>query len=120
VTDTISNYGYRTPRFRADFRLLMQIDDRHPALLDAQCTDLSEEGLAADTKASLEIGVQVTLILALPGTSTPMRVSAKVIHRQSKGYGFAFVFSSADQRRHMSEYLESRRTSVVRSPELSG
>ena len=115
MTERIYNYGYRAPRFRADFRFLLQIDGRLPALLDAHCTDLSEVGLAAEIKVALEIGAKVTLILALPGTSTPMRVTANVIHRQSKGYGFAFDFSSPNQQRQMSEYLESRRTNMVRS-----
>jgi hypothetical protein len=117
VTDNIYNYGYRVPRFHADFPLFLEIDDRHPALVNARCTDLSEAGLAAKIKGSLEIGAQVTLILTLPGTSTSMRITANVIHRQGNGYGFAFVFSSPSQQSALHEYLESRNRPTVRSPE---
>jgi hypothetical protein len=117
VTDNIYNYGYRVPRFRVDFHLFLQIDDCHPALLEARCTDLSEAGLAAEIKGSFEIGSKVTLILRLPGTSTTMRIAANVIHRQRDGYGFAFAFSSQSQQSSIHEYLESRHSPTVRSLE---
>lgn len=120
MTDKIYNYGYRAPRFRADFRLLLQPADRNPGLLDARCTDLSEDGLAAEVNASLEIGTRVMLILTLPGTPTSMRIPARVTNRQVGGYGFAFILSSQNERSYMHEYLESRRSSSISSPELSG
>lgn len=117
MTDNIYNYGYRLPRFPDDFRLFLQVDDCHPALLDAQCTDLSEAGLAAQVKESLEIGAKVTLILTLPGTSTSMRIAANVIHRHGQGYGFAFAFSSQSQQSSIHKYLEARHSPTVRSLE---
>jgi hypothetical protein len=119
VTDNIYNYGYRVPRFRADFRLLLQTTGPNPVLLDARCTDLSENGLAAEINASLEIGAMVTLILTLPGNSTSMRISAKVTNCRVGSYGFAFVFSSQDLQTYMHEYFESRQSSMLRSPDLS-
>jgi hypothetical protein len=120
VTDKIYNYGYRAPRFPADFPLLLQTGDRNPGLLDARCTDFSEDGLAAEINGTLEIGAKVTLLLTLPGTSTSMRILARVTNRQVGGYGFAFIFSTQNERSYMHEYLESRRPSAVGSPELSG
>lgn len=117
MTDNIYNYGYRVPRFHADFPLFLQIDDCHPTPVNARCTDLSEAGLAAEIKESLEIGAKVTLILTLPGTSISMRIAANVIHRQGSGYGFAFVFSSQSQQSALHEYLESRYRPTVRSSE---
>jgi hypothetical protein len=114
VKDTIYNYGYRLPRFPDDFRLFLQIDNCHPTLLHAQCTNLSEAGLAADIKESLEIGAKVTLILTLPGTQTSMRIAANVIHRQGEAYGFAFAFSSQSQRGSIHKYLESRHSPTAR------
>jgi PilZ domain len=116
--NNIHNYGYRLPRYQADFCLLLQTDERLPALLDARCTDLSEEGLAAETKAALEVGARVTFLLTLPGTSTKMRIAARVTNRQVEGYGFAFIFSSQNERSYMREYIESQRLNMVRSPDL--
>jgi hypothetical protein len=118
MRDKIYNYGYRAPRFRVDFRLLLQTSDRNAGLLDARCTDLSEDGLAVEVNASLEIGAVVTLILTLPGNLTSMRIAARVTNRQVGSYGFAFIFSSENERRYMHQYLESRHSSTLRSPEL--
>ena len=119
MKDNIYSFGYRAPRYRADFRFLLQTDNRVPTVLDARCTDLSEDGLAATTKALLQIGASVVLILTLPGTATSLRIPASVTNRQVDGYGFAFIFSSQKERSYMHEYLESRRSSMVRSPDLS-
>lgn len=119
MTDKIYKFGYRAPRYRADFSLLLQTDDRIPTLMDARCIDLSEDGLAVKINASLQIGARVTLILTLPGISTSMRIPARVTNRQLDGYGFAFIFSTQNERSYMHEYLESRRSSMVRSPDLS-
>jgi Tfp pilus assembly protein PilZ len=119
VTNDIYNYGYRAPRFRADFRLLLQARDHNPVLLDARCIDLSEDGLAAETNAVLEIGERVLIIMTLPGTPTSIRIAASVTNRQIGSYGFAFIFSSQNERIRMRAYLESRRSGEARSPELS-
>jgi hypothetical protein len=108
VTDNIYNYGYRTPRFRVSLHLFLQVDDPHGEIANAHCTDMSEAGLAAEVKIPLEIGAKVTLIFTLPGTSTPMRIVASVVHRQIDRYGFVFAFSSQSQRDTVHAYLESR------------
>jgi hypothetical protein len=120
MTDKIYDFGYRAPRFGADFRLFLQIDNLHSALLDARCIDLSEDGLAVESRASLEIGTVVTLILTLPGTSISRRIAARVTNCRVNRYGFAFIFSSQQEKSYMHEYLDSRRSTLVHSPELSG
>ncbi|MGO8794590.1 MAG: PilZ domain-containing protein [Candidatus Sulfotelmatobacter sp.] len=115
MTDKIYNYGYRSPRFRSDFRFLLQTGGRSPALLNGRCTDLSEDGLAAEIDALLEVGEQVLLIATLPGTSSSIRISARVTNRQISSYGFAFIFTSQNQRSLMHEYIESRRARALNS-----
>jgi Tfp pilus assembly protein PilZ len=118
VTDNIYDYGYRAPRLSADFRLLLQTRDRNPALLDARCTDLSEDGLAAEVNVALQIGESVNLVVTLPGTPASMRIAARVANRQLGGYGFAFIFSSPNERSYIREYLESQHSGKVGSPKL--
>jgi len=115
VTDTIYNYGYRTPRFPADFHLLLQTDDRLPRLLNAHCTNLSEDGLAVENNDPLEIGGKVTLILTLPGNPTSMRITARVTNRHKDGYGLAFVFCSENERNYISEYLQYTASSLLKT-----
>jgi hypothetical protein len=119
MTDKVYDFGYRAPRFRADFRLFLQIDDLHSGLLDARCTDLSEDGLAIESGASLGTGTVVTLILTLPGTSISRRIAARVTNCRVNSYGLAFIFSSQLEQSYMHEYLDSRRSALLRSPESS-
>lgn len=109
VTDKIYDYGYRTARYSADFHLLLQTDERLPRLLDARCFNLSEDGLALQIAEPMEIGARVMLIMTLPGNSTSMRIAAMVSSRNQDGYGFAFVFSSQNERQYICDYLGSQR-----------
>jgi len=120
MTDKIYDFGYRAPRFRADFRLFLQIDDLHSAFLDARCTDLSEDGLAIESAACLQIGTVVNLIMTLPGTSISRRIAARVTNCRVNKYGLAFIFSSQQEQSYMHEYLDSRPSPLVHSAESSG
>ena len=109
LADKIYNFGYRVPRFATDFDLLLQTDSRLPGLLGAHCSNLSEEGFAADVDEDLEIGTSVTAILTLPGTAVSLRIAAMVTNRHLGGYGFAFIFSSQNDRSYLRAYLAARR-----------
>jgi len=108
---TIHSFAYRVSRFRADFHLLLQTEDRQPVLLDGRCTDISEDGLGAQFRALLEVGSIVNLILTLPTSSTSLRVAARVTNRKGDFHGFAFIFSSQREREHVQRYIESLRSS---------
>jgi len=113
MANSIYSFGYRVPRFRTDFHLLLQAEDRQQALLDGRCTDISEDGLGAQVRASLEVGSTVTLILTLPGSTTSLRVAARVTNRKGEFHGFAFVFSSQRERDYVQKYVESLRSNTV-------
>lgn len=122
MTNKISNYEYRTPRFRSDFSLWVQTGDRDPELLEARCKDLSEDGLAAEILGAemnepFEIGDRVMLIMTLPGESTTKKVVARVTNQKAGGYGFAFIFSSKAEKTSMHEYFESHHRSIARAQE---
>jgi hypothetical protein len=109
----IQEFGYRTPRFPADFHFLLQVNDPKPRLIDARCVDISSDGLAAKLAESLAVGSQVTLMLALPGHSSTLRVAARVSHQHHGEHGFAFIFSSQHERESIQKYLASVRTSTL-------
>jgi hypothetical protein len=124
MTDKISNYEYRTPRFCADFSLWVQTGDRDPELLEARCKDLSEDGLAveivgAEINKPFEIGDRVILIMTLPGESTTKKIVARVTNQKASGYGFAFIFSSIAEEISMHEYFESQHRNIGRTQESS-
>jgi hypothetical protein len=127
MADNVSNYEYRSPRFRADFQFVVQVMHPHPAVLSARCLDLSEDGLAAqvsgaelrptEIRESLEVGAKVTIIMTLPGNSNTTTLAARVTNQKVGSYGFAFIFSSKAERVSMHEYFESNYRSISRSAE---
>jgi hypothetical protein len=110
----IYEFGYRTPRFRADFHFLLQTEGPPPRLLDARCLDISEEGIAAQVADHLTVGAVVTLMLTFPGNSTTWRIPAKVCNRQDEDHGFAFIFSSQSERDDVRRYVASLHGDTVR------
>jgi hypothetical protein len=127
MADNIYHYEYRSARFSADFRLLVQTGYPHPMLLNARCIDLSEDGLAAEIvvteiqpteiRESLEVGAEVTIMMTLPGNSSTTTVAARITNQKVGSYGFAFMFSSKAEQTHMHNYFEAHYRSISRSAE---
>jgi Tfp pilus assembly protein PilZ len=101
------DFGYRVPRFPADFDLLLQTSDPEPRVLDARCTDISADGVAVQMPEHLSVGMRVTLVLTLPGTSTSLRVAGRVAYQKNDEHGFAFIFSSPEERESVQKHLSS-------------
>ena len=116
MSQSIYNFGYRSPRFPANFRVLLQLEDRYPTLLEARCVDISEDGLRAECPSALEVGSIVILIMTLPGSSTSLRIKARVSNRQRDFHGVAFIFSSQKDREHVRDYVEQLRSNSAPSP----
>jgi hypothetical protein len=116
---SVHEFGYRLPRFPADFRLLVQLSDPEPKLLDARCRDISEDGLAANITESISVGTRVTLLITLPGKPVSIPIAATVSHQDHGEHGFAFRFSSQNEREHVRKYVLSLRSGTFalrRSP----
>lgn len=115
----VHEFGYRLPRFPADFSLVLQVSDPEPRLLDARCRDISEDGLAARISESLSVGSRVTLLLTLPGKPASLPIAATVSHQDRGEHGFAFTFSSQNEREQVQKYVLSLRSgnfALRRSP----
>ena len=103
----VTKFGYRLPRFPSDLRLLVQTTEPEPRLLDARGRDISEDGLAAQVSEWLPVGTSVVLLLTLPGKATSLQVAATVSHQNQGEHGFAFKFSSQNEREHVQKYVIS-------------
>jgi Tfp pilus assembly protein PilZ len=103
----VQEFGYRVPRFPADFQLLLQTGDPEPRVLEARCTDISADGLAVRMSERLSVGTQVTLVLTLPGSSTSLRIAGRVIYQKNDEHGLTFVFSSPQERESVGKHLSS-------------
>ena len=105
--DRVQDFGYRVPRFPADFHLLLQINEPEPRVLNARCTDISSDGVAVEIPEHLSVGVRVNLVLTLPGSSTSLRIAGRVAYQKNDEHGFAFVFSSPEERESVQKHLSS-------------
>lgn len=110
---TIQEFGYRVPRFHADFHFQLQVSDPQPRLVDACCIDISSDGLAAKMAESLPVGTCAILMLALPGHRDTLRISARVSHQQRENHGFVFRFGSQRERESIQKYIASLRRTVA-------
>jgi PilZ domain len=127
MADHVSHYEYRSARFTADFRMLVQTGYPRPTLLNARCIDLSEDGLAAEILATeipaaaireaLEVGAKVSIMMTLPGNSNTTTLAARITNQKVGSYGFAFIFASKAEQAYMHNYFESHYRSISRSTE---
>lgn len=99
-------FGYRNPRFFANFRFFVQTGP-DGQVREAYCYELGETGLAARVSSPLMPGSIVTLLLTLPGQRHTLRVCARVIHQEGCDHGFAFILSGAEQQDYFHEYFSS-------------
>lgn len=110
----VYSFGYRKPRFRTNFRVLLQVSGFPPKLIDALCIDISEDGIAAEVIEELAIGTKVIVVMTPPQSSVSVRVAAKVVNKNEHHYGFTFHFSSAAERETLRGYLASIRPEPVK------
>jgi hypothetical protein len=114
MSTNVYTFGYRAPRYPADFKLLLQAAGPPPLLLDGHCVDISEDGLRATFETALEVGAAVTLILPVARSSTSLRIAARLTNRQCNFHGFNFTFSSEEERDYMQGYVDSMRSPTTR------
>ena len=110
----VYSFGYRKPRFRTNFRVLLQLNGYPPKLVDALCIDVSEDGLAAEVVEDLALGTQVTVVMTPPESSISVSVAAKVVNRSEHHYGFIFHFASPVEKESLRNYLASIRPEPVK------
>ena len=112
----VQDFGYRVPRFPADFQLLLQTNEPEPRVLDARCTDISADGIAVQMPEHLSVGVRVNLVLTLPGSSTSLRIAGRVAYQKKDEHGFAFIFSSPEERESVRKHLSSVQIQTLSLP----
>ncbi len=105
------SYRYRAARYAANFPVLLETRSPQSRAIQGHCTDVSEDGMAAELNGQLPLGCTVTLGFTLPPAGTSIRVTARVTHRCADHHGFAFLYSSAAEanevRRNISSFIRS-------------
>jgi c-di-GMP-binding flagellar brake protein YcgR len=103
---SVRSFGFRAPRVSTNFSFLLEV----PATgkqYDAVCTDLSEEGLAAELPEPVPAGTQVVARLLLPGSTRPVRIKGTVEHNQDQRCGVTFSDLSEDEQEQIQSFIRS-------------
>jgi hypothetical protein len=101
-------FGFRAPRFHTNFNFTLEVKatrERHEAL----CTDISEDGLAAELLLKLPPKTEVTMWLLFPGGVLPLQIQASVEYRRERRHGFNFLYSTMDERAQVKTFIQSIR-----------
>jgi CheY-like chemotaxis protein len=82
------------------------IRDGESVLVRGHCLDLSEEGLGAELDGDLQAEDPTLIELTLPDLAIPIKLHAKVRHREGAHYGFEFVKLTGEQRQIVRRFTE--------------
>ena len=102
----VRGFGFRAPRFPVNFNFSFQVGPVG-APQEATCTDISEDGLAAELLQSLSPKTEVTLLLLFPGSTAPVRIKACVGYQEERRNGFTFLYGSTEERAQVKAYVQS-------------
>lgn len=107
-TARVRAFGFRAPRFKTKFNFSLEITatrERHEAL----CSNISEDGLAAELLLKLPVKTEVTMWLLFPGGTTPVQIKGLVEYRRERMHGFNFLYSTMDERAQVTAFIQMLR-----------
>jgi PilZ domain len=99
-------FGFRGPRLVVNFSFSVEViatGERYEAV----CTDISEDGLAAELLEPLEAQTPVTMRMLLPGDVALLKLQGTVQYSKEGRCGLTFVYSSPQERRRIQVFLRS-------------
>ena len=89
----------RFPRYALDIRLAVQVFRAGTnASFWGRSSEMGEDGIGGTLTGELEPGEVVSLELALPQATYPLKLRALVRYRRGLHYGFEFLALSMEQR----------------------
>ena len=103
---SVRPFGFRAPRVPVNFSFSLQIIATGKRY-EAMCTDISEDGLAAELLQPLEPKTRVLLRMLLPGGTAPLQVAGSVEYSQDGRCGLNFLYSSPAERREVQLFIQS-------------
>ena len=103
---SVRSFGFRAPRVRANFNFLLEVTQTGDRC-EAVCTDISEDGLAAEVTKPLAPKTPVTMSMLLPGDATPLHIQGTVEYSQDLHCGLTFVYSSTEEKKQVQEFIRS-------------
>ncbi len=103
---SVRPFGFRAPRVSANFSFSLEVmatGERYEAV----CTDISEDGLAAELLQPLDPKTQVAIRMLLPGGTAPLHIPGSVEYCQDGRCGVNFLYSSSEERTQVQRFIQS-------------
>jgi PilZ domain len=102
--DSVRSFGFRAPRISTNFSFLLEVpaSGKH---YDAVCTDLSEEGLAAEMPEPIAEGTDVIARLLFPGSTQHIQIKGSIEHCQDQRCGVTFSDLSGEQQEAIRSFI---------------
>lgn len=99
-------FGFRAPRVSANFSFLLEVmgtGERY----EARCTDISEDGIAAELPEPIPRNTEVTIRMLLPGATTLLQLQGSVEYSQESRCGVNFLNLSPEERKQIQLFVQS-------------
>jgi hypothetical protein len=103
---SVRPFGFRAPRVSTSFSFSVEViatGERYEAV----CTDISEDGLAAELLQPLVPKTTVTIKMLLPGGTAPLHIPGSIEYSQDGRCGLNFLYSSPAERRQIQLFIQS-------------
>ena len=103
---SVRSFGFRAPRISTNFSFLLEVPatGKH---YNAVCTDISEEGLAAEMPEPIPAGTQVIARLLFPGSTQPMQIKGSIEYCQDQRCGVTFSDLSGAEQEQIQSFIRS-------------
>jgi hypothetical protein len=103
---SVRSFGFRAPRVPTNFGFFLDVVETGKRY-EAVCTDISEDGLAAELKEPLPPKAEVVIRMLLPGATAPMQVQGSVEYSQDGRCGLNFLDLSSEERTQVQHFVQS-------------
>jgi hypothetical protein len=103
---SVRSFGFRAPRVSTNFSFFLDVTAAGTRY-EATCTDISEDGLAAELREPIAPQTQVTVMVLLPGSTTLLQVRGSVEYCQECRCGVNFLDLSAEDREQIRLFVQS-------------
>jgi hypothetical protein len=104
--DSVRSFGFRAPRVSTGFSFSLEVTATGQRY-EGECTDISEDGLAADLLIPLAPMTQVTMRLLLPGGTRALQTEGSVEYGEGRRCGLNFSYASVDEHRQIQKFVRS-------------
>ncbi len=102
---SVRSFAFRAPRIATNFSFLLEViatGERYEAI----CTDISEDGLAAEVHG-LAPKTQVIMRILVPGNTLPLQIQGSVENSKDERCGINFLYSSPEERKRVQVFIQS-------------